>query len=112
MRAGALVLALLLAGCGSEDVVRVAEEPPPSDSVPEEFRPACGKPGSRVDTERLEVVVEHAACDLTGVTIANQGRSAVVPDPGTGVANSSGVTIDVAANGDVTFTAEAEVPQY
>ena len=84
-----------------------------SSDVPEELQAACGKPGSEVVTERLQVRMKHSDCDLTGVTIVNQGRGAVVPEPGTGVGNSLGVTIEVdEETRDVTFTAEAEVAQY
>jgi hypothetical protein len=79
-----------------------------STEVPEEFRPACGKPGSRVVTERLEVRIKHSECDLTGVTIVNQDRAAPVPERG-GFA-TDGVAIEVdGVTGDVTFRAEAEV---
>ncbi len=117
-----LVLPLSLAGCTGGDTLRQAgpdRTPPASPSptispdVPEEFRPACGRPGSQVVTDRLEVRIKHSDCDLTGVTIVNQGRGAAVPEPGIGVGNSSGVTIEVdEQTGDVTFRAEAEVPQY
>ncbi len=117
-----LVLPLSLAGCTGGDTLRQAgpdrtpaASPSPSFStdVPEEFRPACGRPGSEVVTDRLEVRIRHSDCDLTGVTIVNQERGATVPEPGTGVTNSSGVTIEVdEQTRDVTFRAEAEVPQY
>lgn len=116
----AVGLALALTACSSGDELRQAEagdSPSPSaqyaPGVPEEFRSACGKPGTEVVTERLDVTIKHSECDLTGVTIVNQGRGAVVPEPGSGVGNSSGVTIEVAeTTGDVTFKAEAEVAQY
>jgi hypothetical protein len=38
--------------------------------VPEEFRPACGRPGSRVIVRHFPVTIPHALCDLTGVAIA------------------------------------------
>ena len=38
--------------------------------VPEEFRAACGRPGSRVTVRHFPVTIPHALCDLTGVAIA------------------------------------------
>ena len=38
--------------------------------VPEEFRPACGRPGSRVIVRHFPVTIPHALCDLTGVAIS------------------------------------------
>ena len=38
--------------------------------VPEEFRPACGRPGSHVIVRRFPVTIPHALCDLTGVAIS------------------------------------------
>ena len=110
--------ALALSACSAGDQVQqVSARATPSaadgSDVPEEFRAACGKPGSKVVTERLQVRIKHRECDLTGVTIENQGRGAVVPEPGIGVGNSGGVTISVdELTRDVTFTAEAEVAQY
>lgn len=118
-----LLLAVLLSGCNDADGLRqtAAAEPAtpsPTESqatagVPEEFEAACGKPGSRVVTERLEVTIKHSDCDLTGVIIVNQGRGLTVPEPGFGSGASSGVTIEVDEDTrDVTFTAEAEVADY
>ena len=85
--------------------------PTTPSTVPAEFRPACGKPGVEVVTERLRVVISHRECDLTGVVIVNQGRGVTVPSEG-GVGNSTGVTVQVeTSTRDVTFTAEAEVAQ-
>jgi hypothetical protein len=88
-----------------------AASPGNADDVPEEFRAACGNPGSKVSTERLRVVIRRADCDLTGVTISSQGRSVEVPEPGGGVGNSSGVYVEVDEAGVMTFRAEAEVAQ-
>ena len=118
-----LLLAVLLSACNDADGLRqpAAAEPPspsPTESeataaVPEEFQAACGKPGSRVVTELLEVTIKHSDCDLTGVTIVNQDRGLTVPEPGFGSGASSGVTIEVdEETRDVTFTAEAEVADY
>lgn len=117
-----LVSSLALSGCTGGDALRqvgsdgsatATPSSTASSDVPEEFQAACGKPGSEVVTERLQVRIKHSDCDLTGVTIVNQGRGAVVPEPGTGVGNSLGVTIEVdEETRDVTFTAEAEVAQY
>ena len=38
--------------------------------VPEEFRPACGRPGSHVIVRYFPVTIPHALCDLTGVAIS------------------------------------------
>ena len=120
MRSALLIpaFALLLVGCQREDTLQQAEpsasvEASPSypADVPEEFRAACGKPGSEVSTERLRVVINRADCDLTGVVIRNQGREVTVPEPGGGVGNSSGVDVEVDEAGVMTFTAEAEVAQ-
>ena len=119
-----VLLPMLLVACERRETLRQAAptptmevtssvEPSPSyaDDVPEEFRAACGRPGSEVSTERLRVVIRRADCDLTGVTISSQGRSVEVPEPGGGVGNSSGVYVEVDEAGVMTFTAEAEVAQ-
>jgi hypothetical protein len=41
--------------------------------VPEEFRAACGRPGSRVIVRHFPVTIPHALCDLTGVTLSYPG---------------------------------------
>jgi hypothetical protein len=41
--------------------------------VPEEFRAACGRPGSRVIVRHFPVTIPHARCDLTGVTLTYPG---------------------------------------
>lgn len=125
-KAAWLLLAFMLSACGNAEEVRqtaaaeasAASTPAPSPSasgatpaVPEEFEAACGKPGSRVVTEHLEVRIKRSDCDLTGVTIVNQGRGAMVPEPGVGVGSSGGVTVQVdKVTGDMTFRAEATVP--
>lgn len=116
------IASLALAGCAGDDALRqrgadvegtAAPAATASSGLPGEFRPACGKPGAEVVTERLEVRIKHIDCDLTGVTIVHEGRGALVPEPGMGVGSSAGVSIEVdAETRDVTFTAEAEVPQY
>lgn len=76
-------------------------------AVPPEFRPACGRPGSDVTVRQVPVTVPHALCDLTGVILSYPGRGgAAVPDsPGSGVANSQGVQVQVDAHTqDVTVT--------
>jgi len=42
-------------------------------AVPPEFRPACGRPGSRVTVRQVPVTVPHVLCDLTGVTLSYPG---------------------------------------
>jgi hypothetical protein len=75
-------------------------------AVPPEFRPACGRPGSRVTVRQVPVTVPHALCDLTGVTLSYPGHGgAVVPSPGRWVVNSMGCQIGVDAQTlDVTIT--------
>jgi hypothetical protein len=76
-------------------------------AVPPEFRPACGRPGSRVTIRQVPVTVPHALCDLTGVILSYAGRGgAAVPDsPGSGVCNSMGFQVEVDAHTqDVTVT--------
>ena len=75
--------------------------------VPAEFRPACGRSGSRVTVRQFPVTVPHALCDLTGVILSYPGRGGVtVPDsPGSGVGNSMGFGLQVDADTqDVTVT--------
>jgi hypothetical protein len=75
-------------------------------AVPPEFRPACGRPGSRVTVRQVPVTVPHVLCDLTGVMLAYPGHGgAVVPSPGEGVGNSKGCQVQVDARTlDVTIT--------
>ena len=75
-------------------------------AVPPEFRPACGRPGSRVTVRQVPVTVPHALCDLTGVMLSYPGHGgAVVPSPGEGVGNSKGCQVQVDARTlDVTIT--------
>jgi hypothetical protein len=75
-------------------------------AVPPEFRPACGRPGSRVVVRQVPVTIPHALCDLTGVTLSYPGRGgAVVTAPGSGVANSKGFRLEVdPRTQDVTIT--------
>ena len=64
--------------------------------VPEEFRPACGGPGSRVIVRHFPVTIPHALCDLTGVAIAypRHGGATVQATPGT-IYNSGGFRLTV-----------------
>ena len=81
-------------------------------AVPPEFRPACGRPGSRVTVRQVPVTVSHALCDLTGVTLSYPGHGgAVVPFPAHGVANSKGIQVQVDARTlDVTITVSGLKP--
>lgn len=76
--------------------------------VPEEFRPACGRPGSRVIVRHFPVTIPHALCDLTGVAISYRNRGgATVPhgSGGTGIGNSDGFELTVHSGSlDVTIT--------
>lgn len=110
----AVVGLLLLGACApsGESAAPAATSPttataPESAGVPPAFRHACGKPGSKVRVKKVPVTVRHSACDLTGVTITMRGRmGAVVPDPGIGVGNSSGLSVTRSDNGDVTVDAQ------
>lgn len=75
-------------------------------AVPPEFRPACGRPGSRVIARQVPVTIPHALCDLTGVTLSYPGHGgATVTAPGYMVANSKGFHLEVDADTlDVTIT--------
>ena len=75
-------------------------------AVPPEFRPACGRPGSRVIVRQVPVTIPHALCDLTGVTLSYPGRGgAAVTAPGSRVGNSKGFRLEVdARTQDVTIT--------
>ena len=75
-------------------------------AVPPEFRPACGRPGSRVIVRQVPVTIPHALCDLTGVTLSYPGHGgATVTAPGSCVANSKGFRLEVDAHTlDVTIT--------
>ncbi len=80
-------------GCGDGEPARVGPTAPVTSGVaeppvPEPFRSACGRPGSRVELPEpaRPYVVPGARCDLTGVTVSYAGRGgAVVPPPGEGV---------------------------
>jgi hypothetical protein len=75
-------------------------------AVPPEFRPACGRPGSRVIVLQVPVTIPHAACDLTGVLVSYPGHGgALVPEPGHGTGNSMGIQVEVDPDTqDVTIT--------
>lgn len=76
-------------------------------AVPPEFRPACGRPGSRVTVRQVPVTVLHALCDLTGVILSypGHGGAAVRDSAGRGVGNSKGLRVEVDAHTmDVTVT--------
>ena len=79
--------------------------------VPEEFRPACGRPGSRVVVRHFPVTIPHALCDLTGVAISYRNRGgATVPQGGGGVGNSLGFELTVHPGSlDVTITVTGPV---
>ena len=109
MRQLAVICLLALPACGSTDKAQLATDEARQSSVPEEFREACGNPGSTVTTERSAVTVKHADCDLTGVTILREGwGGALIPEVGVGVGSSSGLSITRAANGDVSFRVQGE----
>jgi hypothetical protein len=76
-------------------------------AVPSEFRPACGRPGSRVIVRQVPVTIPHALCDLTGVSLSypGHGGAAVTAPPGYVIMNSKGFRLEVDADTlDVTIT--------
>jgi hypothetical protein len=76
-------------------------------AVPPEFRPACGRPGSRVIVRQVPVTIPHALCDLTGVSLSypGHGGAAVTAPPGHVIWNSGGFRLEVDARTlDVTIT--------
>jgi hypothetical protein len=42
--------------------------------VPEEFRPACGRPGSHVIVRHFPVTIPHAALDVTVEVLLQPGE--------------------------------------
>jgi len=78
-----------VAACGGAASARSA--------VPAEFRAACGHPGAQVTVKKVPVIVSHAECDLTGVTISyrNYGGATVPSGGGTGIGTSSGFTLTI-----------------
>lgn len=77
--------------------------------MPQEFVAACGRPGSEVQVREDRGVVRHAECDLTDVTLAWEGRGGpVVPLRGEAVSSSTGVSVERAVNGDVSWALEGE----
>ena len=71
-----LTAAATLAACGSGSDQLGAKT---QKTVPEEFRAACGKPGSIVEVRTERVTVRREDCDLRGVTLTHRGAGAVVP---------------------------------
>jgi hypothetical protein len=71
-------------------------DPADLSAIPEEFRPACGRSGTRVIVRHFPVTVPHALCDLTGVALSYPGHGgATVPGrPGT-IYNSAGFKLTV-----------------
>jgi hypothetical protein len=57
--------------------------------VPEEFRPACGRPGSRVIVRHFPVTIPHALCDLTEVAISYPGHGGATVHATPGIIGSS-----------------------
>ena len=89
--AAAVALVGLAVGCGQSSNNAQLRSTAHS-SVPAEFRPACGRPGSAVIVRHVPVTVRHADCDLTGVSLEYGVAAAVVPRSGEGV----GADVDVA----------------
>lgn len=91
-------LGLIASACGAEGG-QIANVPP-------EFREACGRPGSEVRLVAPGGTIEADACDLTGVTLRWADGGALVPPAGQGVANSDGLSVRTAEDGDVTYLIE------
>ncbi len=67
-----------------------------TSAIPEEFRAACGRPGSRVVVRHFPVTIPHAVCDLTGVALSYPRRGgATVPSRPGMIANSLGFRLTV-----------------
>ena len=69
-------------------------------AIPPEFRPACGRPGSRVIVRQVPVTIPHALCDLTGVSLSypGHGGATVTGPPGSTIWNSGGFRLEVDAD--------------
>jgi len=94
-------LGLLAVGCSSGR----------GAGVPPEFRPACGRPGAHVEARHVPETISHAKCDLTGVLITYKSyNGAYVPRRGIKgtIGSSTGFTLTVHSNGDVTVNATGE----
>jgi hypothetical protein len=114
MIVGLMAAAATLSACAETDAAGFRSSAPQQPAVPEEFEPACGKPGSKVEVRAETVTVPRRDCDLRGVTLTHKGAGAVVPDaPGDSVSifqdapvgeqtQSASVSVDK-ATGDVTF---------
>ncbi len=65
-------------------------------AIPEEFRAACGRPGSRVIVRHFPVTIPHALCDLTGVALSypRHGGATVTKGPSM-IWNSGGFKLTV-----------------
>jgi hypothetical protein len=68
----------------------------PDGEIPEEFRPACGRPGTHVIVQHFPVTIPHAMCDLTGVALSypRHGGATVPREPST-IINSLGFRLTV-----------------
>jgi hypothetical protein len=78
--------------------------------VPEEFRAACGRPGSRVIVRHFPVTIAHALCDLTGVSLSYPGHGgAVVGATPYAVCNGAGFILTVHP-GTLDVTVDVNLP--
>ncbi len=65
-------------------------------AVPEEFRAACGRPGTPVIVRHFPVTIPHALCDLTGVALSYPRHGgATVPGRPSTIYNSLGFRLTV-----------------
>jgi hypothetical protein len=71
------VASLTACGNGSDELAAQTEQ-----TVPVEFRAACGKPGSTVEVRTERATVRQEDCDLRGVILRHRGAGAVVPSGG------------------------------
>ena len=72
------------------------QNPADLSAIPEEFRPACGRPGARVTVQHFPVTIPHALCDLTGVALSYPRHGgATVPGKPSTIINSLGFRLTV-----------------
>jgi hypothetical protein len=65
-------------------------------AIPEEFRPACGRPGTHVIVRHFPVTIPHALCDLAGVALSYPRHGgATVPGRPSTIYNSLGFRLTV-----------------
>lgn len=113
-RAAVGLVLFLVTGCGAS-AGRVGTDdgaptgtPSPRDSVPPEFRSACGHPGAVVQVKRGHGIVRHDACDLTRVILKLGYGGATVPEPGRSVTGTSDCPVDVDGCGSISISTDSD----